>query len=169
MVGVFHNSDRADFNTDIYYRNKLEFSQEVGVLPFNIPCPFDAFVDVEYTQSTWVSGYRHSRTGRDNAPFIRSITHAPDQTYIRLQHLQCHFDLATPSRSGLSPGSKRFSWDFAGRRPCSTYMDVGNSEVGPAMTTIELCKVPLLPTSDLSATCLALSGEWLLSPASSAR
>jgi hypothetical protein len=39
--------------------------------------------------------------GRDNAPFIRSITHAPDQTYIRLQHLHCHFDLATPSRSGL--------------------------------------------------------------------
>src|ERR1700759_4179150 len=51
MVGVFHNSDRADFNTDIYYRNKLEFSQEGGVLPFNIPFPFDAFVGVDYTQS----------------------------------------------------------------------------------------------------------------------
>src|SRR5438132_9454282 len=27
-----------------------------------------------------VSGYRRSHRGRDNAPFIRSITHAPDQT-----------------------------------------------------------------------------------------
>jgi hypothetical protein len=43
---------------------------------------------------TWVSGYRRSHKGRDNAPFIRSITHAPDQTYIRLQHLHCLFDLA---------------------------------------------------------------------------
>jgi len=43
---------------------------------------------------TWVSGYCRSRRGRDNAPFIRSITHAPDQTYIRLRHLHCLFDLA---------------------------------------------------------------------------
>ena len=43
---------------------------------------------------TWVSGYRRSHSGRNNAPFIRSITHAPDQTYIRLQHLHCLFDLA---------------------------------------------------------------------------
>src|SRR5438034_10652850 len=41
-----------------------------------------------------VSGYRRSHGGRNNAPFIRSITHAPDQTYIRLQHLHCLFDLA---------------------------------------------------------------------------
>jgi hypothetical protein len=27
-----------------------------------------------------VSGYRRSHRGTDNAPFIRSITHAPDQT-----------------------------------------------------------------------------------------
>src|SRR4029077_2247191 len=27
-----------------------------------------------------VSGYRRSHRGGDNAPFIRSITHAPDQT-----------------------------------------------------------------------------------------
>ena len=44
---------------------------------------------------TWVSGYRRSHSGRNNAPFIRSITHAPDQTYIRLQQLHCLFDLAT--------------------------------------------------------------------------
>jgi hypothetical protein len=40
----------ADFNTDIYYRNKLEFSFETGVLPVNIPFPFDVFVGVDYTQ-----------------------------------------------------------------------------------------------------------------------
>ena len=43
---------------------------------------------------TWVSGYHRSHRGRDDAPFIRSITHAPDQTYIRLQQLHCLFDLA---------------------------------------------------------------------------
>jgi lipid A 3-O-deacylase PagL len=33
----------ADFNRDIYYRNKLEFSLDVGWLPLNIPFPFDVF------------------------------------------------------------------------------------------------------------------------------
>lgn len=32
-----------DFNRDIYYRNKLEFSFDVGWLPINIPFPFDVF------------------------------------------------------------------------------------------------------------------------------
>ena len=32
-----------DFNRDIYYKNKLEFSVEVGWLPINIPLPFDVF------------------------------------------------------------------------------------------------------------------------------
>jgi len=32
-----------DFNRDIYYRNKLEFSLDVGWLPINIPFPFDVF------------------------------------------------------------------------------------------------------------------------------
>jgi len=36
-----------------------------------------------------VSGYRRSHRGRDNAPFIRSITHAPDQTVTRLRLLHC--------------------------------------------------------------------------------
>jgi hypothetical protein len=34
-------SKPADFNRDIYYRNKLEFSLDVGWLPINIPFPFD--------------------------------------------------------------------------------------------------------------------------------
>ena len=32
---------RTDFNQDIYYKNKLEFSLESGWLPINIPFPFD--------------------------------------------------------------------------------------------------------------------------------
>lgn len=39
-----------DFNKDIYYRNKLEFSFETGVLPGNIPFVFDAFVGGDYSQ-----------------------------------------------------------------------------------------------------------------------
>src|SRR5690349_5023732 len=32
-----------DFNREIYYRNKLEFSLDAGWLPINIPFPFDVF------------------------------------------------------------------------------------------------------------------------------
>jgi hypothetical protein len=49
-VEVFHPSNQIDFNDDIYYRNKLEYSQEVGVLPINIPFVFDAFIGDEYKQ-----------------------------------------------------------------------------------------------------------------------
>ena len=40
----------ADRNRAIYYRNKLELSQELGVLPFNIPFVFDVFVGGDYAQ-----------------------------------------------------------------------------------------------------------------------
>jgi hypothetical protein len=40
----------VDFNDDIYYRNKLEFSLETGGLPINIPFVFDAFVGGDYSQ-----------------------------------------------------------------------------------------------------------------------
>jgi Lipid A 3-O-deacylase (PagL) len=33
----------ADFNQDIYYRNKLEFALDGGYFPVNIPFPFDLF------------------------------------------------------------------------------------------------------------------------------
>jgi Lipid A 3-O-deacylase (PagL) len=33
----------GDFNRNIYYRNKLEFSLEAGWLPINIPFPFNVF------------------------------------------------------------------------------------------------------------------------------
>jgi hypothetical protein len=42
---------RADFNQDIYYKNKLEFSLETGWLPNNIPFVFDFLVGSKYTQS----------------------------------------------------------------------------------------------------------------------
>jgi Lipid A 3-O-deacylase (PagL) len=46
---------RPDFNRDIYYRNKLEFSLETGWLPINIPFVFDFVVDSPYT--TWPLRY----------------------------------------------------------------------------------------------------------------
>lgn len=36
-------SKADDFNRDIYYKNKLEFSLQAGWLPINIPWPFDVF------------------------------------------------------------------------------------------------------------------------------
>jgi hypothetical protein len=39
-----------DSNDEIYYRNKLEFSLDVGVLPVNIPFVFDLFVGDDYSQ-----------------------------------------------------------------------------------------------------------------------
>jgi hypothetical protein len=38
----------ADFNRDIYYRSKLEFSLDGGWLPINIPFPLDVFVGDVY-------------------------------------------------------------------------------------------------------------------------
>jgi hypothetical protein len=43
-------SKPPDFNKDIYYRNKLEFSLETGALPINIPFVFDVFVGGDYSQ-----------------------------------------------------------------------------------------------------------------------
>jgi hypothetical protein len=41
-------SQPADFNRDIYYKNKLEFSLDGGWLPINIPFPLDVFVGDVY-------------------------------------------------------------------------------------------------------------------------
>jgi len=41
-------SKPADFNRDIYYKNKLEFSLDGGWLPINIPFPLDVFVGDVY-------------------------------------------------------------------------------------------------------------------------
>ena len=45
---VTQETPRKDFNRDIYYRNKLEFSLETGWLPVNIPFPFDFLVGDSY-------------------------------------------------------------------------------------------------------------------------
>ena len=37
-----------DFSRDVYYKNKLEFSLDVGWLPINIPFPFDVFEGDSY-------------------------------------------------------------------------------------------------------------------------
>jgi Lipid A 3-O-deacylase (PagL) len=39
-----------DWNDEVYYRNKLEFSHDIGVLPVNIPFVFDLFVGDDYSQ-----------------------------------------------------------------------------------------------------------------------
>jgi hypothetical protein len=50
VTQVIRRARPVDFNTDIYYRNKLELSFETGVLPINIPFVFDVFEDNNYTQ-----------------------------------------------------------------------------------------------------------------------
>jgi hypothetical protein len=44
----FRGYKSPDFNRDIYYGNKLEFSLDVGWLPINIPFPLDVFVGDNY-------------------------------------------------------------------------------------------------------------------------
>jgi hypothetical protein len=45
---ILRESKPTDFNRNIYYKNKLEFSLETGWLPINIPWPFDVFVGDQY-------------------------------------------------------------------------------------------------------------------------
>jgi Lipid A 3-O-deacylase (PagL) len=52
---TLRHSKPDDFNRDIYYRNKLEFSLETGWLPINIPFVFDFLVGSAYT--TWPLHY----------------------------------------------------------------------------------------------------------------
>jgi len=42
---------KPDFNREIYYKNKLEFSLESGWLPVNIPFPFDVFLGDGYNKT----------------------------------------------------------------------------------------------------------------------
>jgi Lipid A 3-O-deacylase (PagL) len=44
-------SKPVDFNSDVYYRNKLEFSLETGALPINLPFIFDAFTGGDYSRN----------------------------------------------------------------------------------------------------------------------
>src|ERR1022692_3911294 len=49
------NSGRSDFNKEIYYKNKLEFSLETGWLFINIPFPSDVFLGDGYTETPFKS------------------------------------------------------------------------------------------------------------------
>src|SRR5271167_3697176 len=44
-------SKRADFNREIYYKNRLEFSFESGWLPINIPFAFDFLLGDGYNKT----------------------------------------------------------------------------------------------------------------------
>src|SRR5258708_10930879 len=45
---ILVESRSGDFNRDIYYKNKLEFSLETGWHPINIPWPFDFLLGDQY-------------------------------------------------------------------------------------------------------------------------
>jgi len=67
---------KPDINEKYYYRNKVEFSLEGGVLPINIPFAFDAFVGDPYTENplhyTLVPVFPSLRwqMGKINGPWI---------------------------------------------------------------------------------------------------
>lgn len=54
-VRTLPHPKKPDFNREIYYRNKLEFSLETGWLPINVPLIFDFLVNSPYT--TWPLHY----------------------------------------------------------------------------------------------------------------
>lgn len=55
MVRLSPKPELPDFNRNIYYKNKLEYSLETGWLPNNIPFVFDFLVNSKYT--TWPLHY----------------------------------------------------------------------------------------------------------------
>jgi hypothetical protein len=66
----------VDSNSEVYYRNKVELSMEMGVLPINIPFAFDALVGGDYSQNplhyTLVPVFPSLRwqMGKINGPWI---------------------------------------------------------------------------------------------------
>lgn len=71
-------SKSADFNQDIYYRNKLEFSLDGGWLPINIPFPLDIFVGdayntypLKYTLVPIIASLRWHIDGVSGPPVLR--------------------------------------------------------------------------------------------------
>ncbi len=67
-----------DFNRDIYYRNKLEFSLDAGWLPINIPFPLDVFVGdayntypLKYTLVPIIASLRWHLNGIGGPPVLR--------------------------------------------------------------------------------------------------
>jgi Lipid A 3-O-deacylase (PagL) len=54
---ILRDSKSADFNRDIYYRHKLEFSFETGCLPINTPFVFDVFASNDYGRFPYLPNY----------------------------------------------------------------------------------------------------------------
>jgi hypothetical protein len=72
---------KPDFNRDIYYRNKLEFSLETGWLPYNIPFIFDfltgsrfAAWPLHYTMVPNIASIRWHVDGIGGRSILRSNT-----------------------------------------------------------------------------------------------
>lgn len=61
---ILRNSKQADSNRNVYYKNKLEFSLEMGWLPINIPFVFDFLLG---------SGYNRPPLNYTLAPVIASV------------------------------------------------------------------------------------------------
>ena len=62
---VEHPFKPPDFNSEIFYKNKLEYSQDFGWLPINIPFPFDFMLHsdyntypLKYTLAPFISSFR---------------------------------------------------------------------------------------------------------------
>ncbi len=49
-AGILRDSESADFNRSIYYKNKVEFSLEAGGLSLNIPFVFDFLTGSKYNR-----------------------------------------------------------------------------------------------------------------------
>ena len=69
---------RPDFNREIYYRNKLEFSLDGAWLPINVPFPFDVFegapydlYPLRYTLVPLIASLRWQMGNPWGPPFIR--------------------------------------------------------------------------------------------------
>lgn len=50
-TAVVHSRSQPDFDRGIYYRNRLEFTFDVGWLPINIPFVFDVFLGDSYNMT----------------------------------------------------------------------------------------------------------------------
>ena len=68
----------ADFNQEVFYRNKLEFSLDGGWLPVNIPFPLDVFVGdayntypLKYTLVPIIASLRWHIDGVSGPPVLR--------------------------------------------------------------------------------------------------
>jgi hypothetical protein len=103
----------ADFNSSIYYRNKVEFSLDGGYLPINIPFPLDVFVGDNY--NTYPLKYTL-------VPVIASLRwhlDSPDHPWIMRGFLRGNWDMqfsGSITAIPRGPESHYLSYDMGIRR-----------------------------------------------------